>query len=340
MLKNSSFDLILKNAGDGVLLLTRQGNIAYLNPAGERVLGIGKEALGVSYLLAMKSSMQNDENDAFHQYLLNAVTEKEVSHRGEVTFVNGSGERYRLHLTSSFYEEEEGGVIIQFTDITEIEKVRKRKQDAAILFVTTTIIAALWNFVYALWHFRGEPVPPAMLTPLMYLMGMVLFLVLWKKTDFSVADMGLSFRNVKKNILTNLVVTVIGFAMLVGLRMLLGVVIPEHFTGKSFFNFAAQKPWQYIYYIPSVFMQQFISQGVLHTNLQRMLDGPHKNALALGLSVLLFSSMHMYYGLIYMIGAIVLLLGIGMLYARQRSIWAICIPHYVLGTMLVVMGFI
>lgn len=49
MIGNGSLDLILKNAGDGVLLLNRQGRIAYLNPAGEKVLGIGKEALDLSY---------------------------------------------------------------------------------------------------------------------------------------------------------------------------------------------------------------------------------------------------------------------------------------------------
>ena len=284
--------------------------------------------------------MENAENDDFHQYLLNAVAEKEASHKGDVTFVNGTGKRYRLHLTSSFYEGEEGGVIIQFTDITEIEKVRKGKRDATVLFVTAMIMASLWNFVYAVWCFAGEPFPTARLTPIMHLMGMALFLVLWKKTDFSVFDMGLSFRNLKKNILINLVITVIGFALMLGLRLLLGAVIPEYFAGKPVFSFAAQQPWQYAYYIPSVFVQQFISQGVLHESLRRILDGPHKNAMALGLSVLIFGSMHMYYGLIYMIGAIILLLAIGLIYARQRSIWAICIPHYVLGTMLVVMGFI
>ena len=60
---------------------------------------------------------------------------------------------------------------------------------------------------------------------------------------------------------------------------------------------------------------------------------------AIVVTSLAFGALHLFLGLIYMLGAIILLGGLGVLYRRQNTIWGLCIPHYVLGMALVFLGF-
>ena len=341
MTHEEPFQLILENAGDGVLVLNDRGIIVYVNPVAAKVLCLEKEHQGISYTVAMADSIENAENDAFSQYLLDAVVEKDVSHKGDVTFVNRAGSRVQMHLTSSYYiTDDTRGVIIQFTDITELMENRKLRMDSTVVFFTGTVVASLWNFVYGIWEYLGKPIQPIFMTPMLYALGMISFLVIWRKTGFSVADMGLSTVNLKKNLLSGAVVTGIGLLLMVAVKLVMMKIKPDFFGGKPFINFGNQAAWRYFYYTFSVFMQEFISQGVMHENLRRLLVGPHKDLLALIFASMLFGSMHVFYGIIYMVGGTLLLLVIGKMYAKQRSIWGILLPHFVLGNMLVAFGFI
>ena len=341
MTREESFGLILENAGDGVLVLNDKGTIVYMNPVASRVLCLENKHVGKSYIVAMADTIENPANDDFTQYLLTAVAEKDVSHKGDVNFVNRSGIRIQMHLTSSYYNADDSrGVIIQFTDITELMENRKLRMDSTVVFFTATVVASLWNFIYAIWEFANRPIPKLYMPPMLYMLGLISFFIIWRKTGFSIADMGLSTVNLKKNLCSGGVVTAIGLAVLFGLKLALMKLKPDFFAGKPFINFAAQPAWIYFYYIFSVFMQEFISQGVMHENLRRLLTGPHKDLLALIFASMLFGSMHVHYGIVYMVGGTMLLLVIGTLYAKQRSIWGILLPHFVLGNALVVLGYI
>ena len=65
----------------------------------------------------------------------------------------------------------------------------------------------------------------------------------------------------------------------------------------------------------------------------------YREAAAIVVSSLVFGALHLFLGLIYMLGAVVLLGGMGVLYRRQNTIWGLCIPHYVLGMALTFLGF-
>ena len=341
MTHEEPFQLILENAGDGVLVLNDHGIILYVNPVAAKILCLENKHQGMTYTAAMADSIENAENDAFSQYLLDAVAEKTVSHKGDVQFVNRAGSCVQMHLTSSYYTAgDTHGIIIQFTDITELMENKKLRMDSTVVFFTGTVVASLWNFVYAIWEYTGRPIPMIFMTPMLHALGMISFLIIKKKTGFSVADMGLSTVNLKKNLLSGAVVTAVGLLLMVIAKLVMMKFKPDFFGGKPFINFGNQAAWQYFYYILSVFVQEFISQGVMHENLRRLLVGPHKDLLALIFASMMFGSMHVFYGIIYMVGATLLLLVIGKMYAKQRSIWGILLPHFVLGNMLVAFGFI
>ena len=44
--------------------------------------------------------------------------------------------------------------------------------------------------------------------------------------------------------------------------------------------------------------------------------------------------------LILLIAAVALLSLFGLIYIKQRSIWGVCVPHYVLGLALLILGFV
>ena len=44
-----------------------------------------------------------------------------------------------------------------------------------------------------------------------------------------------------------------------------------------------------------------------------------------------FGAMHIHKGLFYMLGAVALLSVFGIIYRKQKTIWGLCVPHFVLG---------
>ena len=53
-----------------------------------------------------------------------------------------------------------------------------------------------------------------------------------------------------------------------------------------------------------------------------------------------FVALHVAYGPIYMLGAFALLFIFGFIYNKQRTIFGLCIPHFVLGQMIAILGFV
>lgn len=336
-----SISKILEAAADGVIVIGDSGRLLYINQSAKRVCGFSDDVIGRNYAAVMQDLIAIEENDEFYQYIINAILNRDAAQKGDVSFIGNGGKKYRLHLTASYYDDETvSGVVIQFSDITEIELERKTRLDSTVVFVTILSVSALWNYLYGLWDYTGRPVPVGFLPPIMYAMGLVTLLILWKTTDLPLKDVGLGTVNLKQNIRVNVFITIAGLVIMVLLKLILLAAAPGFFQGKPFVNFAAQRPWQYLYYILSVFLQQFISQGIIHENLRRILYGKHKAFFAYMLSLLFFGAMHIHYGIIYMVAGTVLLAAIGGIYIKQRSIWGILIPHYVLGTALVVLGYV
>lgn len=337
----NSISKILEAAADGAIVIGDNGKLLYINQSAKQVCGFSDDVIGMNYAVVMENLIAMKENDEFYQYIINAITNRNVAQKGDVSFIGNGGKKYRLHLTASYYDDETvSGVVIQFSDITEIELERKRRLDSTIVFVTILSVSAIWDYVYSLWDYTQRPIPVGFLPAIMYAIGLVSFYILWRTTDLPLREIGLGTANLKRNIRTNVYITLAGLAIMIILKWIILAFAPDFFHGKPFIHFAAQRPWQYMYYILSVFLQQFISQGIIHENLRRILYGKHKTFFAYMLSMLFFGAMHVHYGFIYMVAASILLAAIGAMYMKQRSIWGILIPHYFLGTALVVLGYV
>ena len=93
---------ILRDIDDGVLALDLRGRITYVNPQCEKIFGRQDELVGKSYAEAFFDDPQEKANDDFHQYVLNAVYQKEQTHCGTVPFFDALGNKRYLRISSSF----------------------------------------------------------------------------------------------------------------------------------------------------------------------------------------------------------------------------------------------
>ncbi len=331
---------ILRDVSDGVLVLDRQGTILFLNPRGEEMLEFGMDAIGKKYAAVMLGKKQKG-NDNFHQFLLDSLRDSKDTHKGEIIYIKSNGEKIYLQMTTSFLFDETGkeyeGVVVQFADVTEKVLLRKKQEESSIVFISVIVYVCGWVLFYAVWDFLGRPISEHLLTQLVMLLGFVLVLVAIYCTSYSLKDAGLGFKNIKSAILVDSLITVVGVILLIGVKFLIMKVMPDFFDpDQPFFNFDF-KFSEYIYPVVVV-VQEFLTRCVMHENLRRVITGKYSEWMAIIVSSLLFAVLHIHMGIFFMIGAMVLLGALGMLYRKQGTIWGLCIPHYVLGTTLTVLG--
>ena len=97
-----------------------------------------------------------------------------------------------------------------------------------------------------------------------------------------------------------------------------------------FFRWNALEPLDLLY-IPTVVLQELLVRGVMQGSLERILPDSYPPAVANIIASLVFGAVHIHKGIVYMVGAALLLSFFGILYSKQKTIWGLCIPHLVLS---------
>lgn len=67
-------------------------------------------------------------------------------------------------------------------------------------------------------------------------------------------------------------------------------------------------------------------------------DNKQKKHTAVIVSSLLFTTLHLYYGFLFMVGAGVLSILLGYIYLKDKNIWGVSLIHFVFGTVSVMLG--
>ncbi len=333
---------ILRDVNDGVIVLDGQGTVLYVNPSGQEMLLLPEDAAGRKYAALMQEDIAS-RNDEFNQFLLDAIYDKQSAHRGECAYLRRDGTRLQLHMVTSFLRDDAGqkneGVVIQFTDITELARMHQKEKDASIVFVSTLIFVCAWVLLVALWEFLDRPLPAHLLTQAVTFLGACMMVFLVRTTSITWRELGLSTKNLRKVLITDSLVAAAGLALMIGLKFVLLRVAPGFFeAGTPFWNWRALR-LSGVFYPVTVFLQELISRGLMHESMRRIITGKYRELAAIAVTSLAFGALHLFLGLIYMLGAVILLGGLGVLYRRQNTIWGLCIPHYVLGMALVFLGF-
>lgn len=334
---------ILEDVEDGVMVLDGKGVVLFVNQSCKALLGIESDSIGRKYAAVMMGD-ETGQNDAFHQFLIDAVYDKEHTHTGEIVYTQPGGHPVNLRVNTTFLHAEDGvsryGVVIQFTDMTALVAAQRMHKEASVVFIATMVCVCEWVFLYMLWDFLGRPIPSHLMTQLVQINGVIMFLFVKKNTSFKLREMGLGVKNLLKNVKTDALIGVTALAVMAILKLVIMRFVPGFFDEtRPFWDWSAMGISEW-YYPLTVVLQEFLTRGVMHENLRRIIPGKNREWLSIVVSSIAFGVLHIHMGLVYMIGAAILLGALGMLYRRQNSIWGLCVPHYMLGMALVFMGWV
>jgi membrane protease YdiL (CAAX protease family) len=335
---------ILRDVDDSVLALDDRGHIIYMNPQCKSLLDLDDLAIGQTYA-EMFFDEQKKENDGFHQFVIDAVYDKEQTHRGTVTFTDKCNKTKHLRITSSFLKNEEndeagGGVVLVLSDITETETLRKKKYDASIVFSCVTACVCLYLLVLATIEFLQMDVPTKALTQVINAMVFVFGIIIYNKTEFSFDELGLRFCNFKKTMISSVAISLSIVLLLMGAKFALLQVAPEFFDPDAPFwnwNIGAYSWFSYIF---TCIIQEFLARSLIYGSIKKMFDGKNSIIAAILLSSLLFGAVHIAHGFMYMLAAMILLGAMGGIYEKHQNIWGVTLIHFVLGQAACCLGFL
>ncbi|MGN0995944.1 MAG: type II CAAX prenyl endopeptidase Rce1 family protein [Candidatus Ventricola sp.] len=324
---------ILRDMNDGVLVLDRQGTILFLNEQGRTLLGQQTDVVGMKYAAALLG--QDAKNDAFHQFVLDAVYDKEHTHSGEASYLSANQEERRFRLTSSFLRSEDGtkpiGVVVLFSDITEIDRLHRQRRESSTVFAVLMICVCTYLFLWSLLRYLNAEPPGWAMSMMIEAISIVMFFIILKTTSFSIRDIGLRITDARATFLPDILITAGCVAVLVLGKVVLLRAAPGFFpAGAPFWDWSVGSVAS-VFYPLTVILQEFLARGVMQENLRRIFTGRHAGALSIVVSALVFGVLHISYGLPYMLAASLLLGVMGVLYHKQGNIWGLCIIHYVLG---------
>lgn len=316
---------------DGLIVLDTKGTIIYTNPAAGQLMGRNLQ-IGSKYssLLIDENSSVNDE---FHQYLLDSVYDKRHTHHGELEYTKPNGEKHVFHILTSFLFGSEGtekmGVVIQFSDITELNHTHKLHRNTAYLFIALLGILSVFNFISVIWMNMGKPFSSSIITILIEVVGFSLVLLLFRNFDLDWQNIGLRIKGCGKYIAIDAIVT----ALILAVMIIVKIYLRKNMILSPSEPFLHMDKWDTskTFYPITVVLQEFLTRSLVHEGIRQVLPTKNADLIAIGISSLFFGAIHLHLGLAFMAGSALLLGVFGLVYTKQRSIWGLCIPHYVLG---------
>ena len=334
---------ILRDVDDGVLALDDRGRITYMNPQCRSLLDLKESAIGKTYAEVFFDESEN-ENDSFHQLVVDAVCKKEQTHSSSVTFTDKHNRKKYLRITSSFLKNdgtaESGGVVLVISDVTETEILRKKRYNASIVFSCVIACVCLYLLLLATLDFIGLNVPTKVLTQVINAMVFVFAVIIYKKTDFSFDELGLKIRNSKETFISSVSISASIVLLLIGAKLLVSRLAPDFFAADApFWNWNIGV-YSWVSYIFTCIIQEFLARSMIYGSIKKMFDGKNSIIVAILLSSLLFGAVHIAHGFMYMSTAIILLGSLGGLYEKHGNIWGVAIIHYVLGQAACCLGFL
>lgn len=156
----------------------------------------------------------------------------------------------------------------------------------------------------------------------------MLFLEILFLTSMSMRDIGLipKLATIKKNTIETLLIAAISCSVLVLIKVVLtlfGFPVKERFFGGSLHG-------AYTYLFTALF-QEFLSRGVIQTCVKNLMKVKYQKQFGILLTSLLFALMHLPFGFVFMMGALLLSLALGYLFERHGNLWGCAFLHWSCG---------
>lgn len=341
-----STNRLIRDIEEGVIVINNTGTIVNLNPKAREILEIKEDYTNKKYI----SLMDGDKNcnDAFHQMILDAITDKKAVHKKRIKYITDSDEK-TLYIASSVIKDEkdsQSGILISFDDVTVEEKLKYKISTSALIFIILVAMLSLWIFACAIYIGDETPINQTLFGRLIMYLPLLFTPVATKVCGFTIDDLGMRTKGIKKYVAVDTLLTIVAVAIMCALKLLILRLVPSfsfYAPEGVFFDLSKYTILERAEYGICVIAQEYLSRGLVYECIRRIIttenNEKYADIIAIFVSSLYFAALHIYLGVTYMIGAFILLSVFGFIYKKQRSIWGLCIPHFVLGVMLDVLGF-
>ena len=146
---------IFENMSDGIITVTADGLINYVNSAATQIFDLSEESLvGQSFAETLLSSRKNK---AFNRLFKKCSKKNCPSSKETVTYTTPEGQKH-LRITISLVKQSTGadseyGMPILVEDISDAENLKQHERDCALLFAGIVICITLYLSAWSLIRF-------------------------------------------------------------------------------------------------------------------------------------------------------------------------------------------
>lgn len=323
---NSLENKILQDIYSSVLVLDSKGMIQYINAHASRLLEISDKIEPGTVHFTAKNA--NSYNDKFCEYILDAIYKKKEKHIGTVKFVSPSGKKHAFRISSSYLEDQDY-IVITIDDLTLESTLIEKVKNSTYIFSVFLFVMGIWVLFCEFWDMTGRKIPQDILTIIVEILGILIFIFILVFTHLPLKELGILTNHNKKDIKEALIISAVCSALMFIIKIVGRKIDPTLFKPERAFFFF--DPIVALTYIKTAGVQEFLARCVVQFNLERIIMGKYKEPVAIILSGLLFSTLHIYYGFEFMVCAALLAMIEGVIYAKQKSLISIWIVHYVFG---------
>ena len=153
---------ILRDMNEGVLVLDTRGVILYLNEKGRELLGRRRIRRGKNTASPSWPGRPTRSTTPFISLCWTPFTTRKAPTAGRRRTRRLAGDTRHFSLTSSFlFGEEPGeraGVVVVFSDITELVRVNRQRKEASTVFAVLMICVCVYLFLWSLLRYLNiEP---------------------------------------------------------------------------------------------------------------------------------------------------------------------------------------
>jgi two-component sensor kinase, probably involved in phosphate sensing len=122
-------DVVINTIDDGVLAISREGNIELINPSAQQMIGWNQgDALGLNWKSVLKLvASDGKEVNEFENPISQALAKNQPTHSDKLFLLTSSGKRILVSIVSSPVGTDGEGIIVVVRDITK-EKAEEREQ--------------------------------------------------------------------------------------------------------------------------------------------------------------------------------------------------------------------
>ena len=328
---------VLRDMSSAVLVLDRNGEIIYLNAPAAAIFEtdesgeVGEPDVIREQLLRI---IENSYNDDFNEYIFQAIYQKHTTHIGRVRFQALSGRKYVFRISSSYLEnrkENKGEIVVTLEDVTQEVELQQKVKDSSVTFTVFLFGYTIWMVIYALWVFLKQPVSADAMTGGVEVLAVVMMIFILRYTSLTTHDLGITLAEPARTVRVSLLIAACSVVILCVLKAVIRIFDPSAFSPEAPFFDISRFGLRQIAYVFTAGIQEFLARSVVQGNLKRVMAGRHKAVGSIVLSSLIFSTMHMHLGFLFMAGALILASLEGILYEKQQSILGVWIVHWVFG---------